>query len=209
MKTTRIFSSRILSPHVLSPHVALLGGIALLIGVASEASAQYFPRPFFHGGYYSGRVVIPAPVPRRPIGLDVADIFEDLAARGFRSLALAARRPDVIVIDAIDSRSQPVRLVVDAYDGDILERFAQPGVAARTPSLTPSPLSPDARKRDQTRSPGANAQPSDTRLAEIPAPPRRPSSVVGAPVGRPQPVAPARDPSLWAPAPTTPVAPLE
>lgn len=190
MKTVRTLVSRAIRPSWL----AAIGGIALMAGMVSEASAQFFPRPFFRGGYYSGGMILPAPLPRRPIGQDVADIFEDLASRGFRQLGLAARRADVLVIDAIDSRNQPVRLVVDAYDGDILERFAQPG-------RTASPLLPEQRKKEQTRSPGADAHPSDTRLAEVPSPPRRPSA--GATSNRPLPVAPARDPSLWAPAAPT------
>ncbi len=176
----------------------MAGGAALLLGLAGEASAQFFPRPFLYGGYYSGPVVVP--VPRGPIGLGIAEIFEDLRDRGYRPLGVASRREDVVVIDAIGPRNQPVRLIVDAYDGEILERFARQGDPART--LPGGALEP--RKRDHARPPGnTEARETDTRLAEVPVPPRR-ATGQPAPGTRPAPVAPARDPSLWAPAPGTP-----
>lgn len=185
----------------------LAGGIALSVGMANEASAQFFPRPHLFGGYYSGPVYLPPPVPRRPVGLGASEIFEDLRDQGFSSMSVASRRPDVFVIDAIDRRNQAVRLVVDAFDGEILERFARRSDTARTPDR----LSPD--RKDPTRSTRGEPPAGETSVAELPAPPRRPGSAApssGAlPALRPAPVAPPRSPADWAPLNSVPVAPLE
>lgn len=189
----------------------LAGGIALMagsLGSATGALAQYYPHPHVYGGFYGGPAYPAPPVPRRPVGLGASDIFEELAEQGYRPLGVAARRPDVFVIDAIDSRNQQVRLVVDAYDGEILERFARPGESSRTP-----PALPDIRRKEQARE-QPKAPKADTTVAEIPMPPRRPgvaasSSSAPLPALRPQPVAPARNPADWAPINSVPVAPLE
>lgn len=187
--------------------LVLAGGVALMAGMmAGEAAAQFYPYPPVYGGFYGGPVYPPPPVPRRPVGLGASDIFEELAELGYRPLAVASRRPDVFVIDAMDRRNQPVRLVVDAYDGEILERFARPDDPART--LPPLPADP--RRKEQAKTPKA-----DTKVAEIPLPPRRPgagnaaSSSAPLPALRPAPVAPARNPADWAPINSVPVAPLE
>jgi hypothetical protein len=183
----------------------LIAGSFLLLGMmVGEAAAQYVVRPFGFGGYYGGRVILP-PVPRRPVGLHPADIFEDLEARGFRNLTLSARREDVFVIDAIAPRNEPVRLVVDRYDGEILERFSRRTDTVRRfdPEDSFAPL-PENRRRDTEKGKDAEKGTRKSgRVAEIPAPPRRPSepetTVTPDTGARPTPVAPARDPSLWAP----------
>lgn len=176
----------------------LAGLLAAMTGfAATEASAQYYPRPFFYGGYYSGPIVVP--VPRRPVGTSVGDIFEDLRDQGYRSLTLSGRRPDILVVDAIDRNRQPVRLIVDAYDGEVLERFQRDaGTPAPrgTAALNPDPRLPRETPRARPETPAGETA--------NPLPPRRPDAVAqgpgsGAATGRPAPVAPARDPSLWAP----------
>lgn len=191
----------------------IFGALAILAGFASsEAAAQYYPRPFFYGGYYSGSVVVP--VPRRPVGSPVADIFEDLRDQGYRSLTLSGRRPDVLVVDAIDRNRMAVRLIVDAYDGEILEKFPReagtPAPPRGTAGLTPEPRLPRDTAPKATR-------PDGTANDARPLPPRRPDSVAQAPgvsstapsANRPAPVAPARDPSLWAPQSAAPTAPAQ
>ena len=183
---------------------ALAAGIGLMAAMTGSASAQFYPRPFLYGGYYAGRIEIPAPMPRQPATLDTSEIMDDLAQQGYRPVGVVSRRADVVIVDAISPRNTPVRLVVDAYDGEILERFVRENDGSR-------PLNgPDGRKRDQLRAPKP-----ETKVAEIPLPPRRPAASNVAPAPRPAPVAPARDPSQWAPlnsvpsTPSVPVAPLE
>jgi len=183
----------------------LAGILAFMAGFgATEASAQFYARPFFYGGYYSGPIVVP--VPRRPIGVSVGDVFDDLRDQGYRGLTLSGRRPDVLVIDAIDRNRQPVRLIVDAHDGEVLERFVR-DVGIPAPSRGTAALNPDMRPgRDilSREAPRTSRPDSSAGDATTPLPPRRPDSVAqlpgsGAATGRPAPVAPARDPSLWAP----------
>lgn len=179
---------RRLAARFLPVGLAMGGAVAMLSALSTPAAGQFFPRPYIYGGYYSGPIA--APIPRRDVGLSTAEIFEDLRDRGFRPLGVASRRPDVIVIDAIDPRRQPVRLIVDIYDGEILQRFAREADTA----LAPQPLNPDARKRKAEK-----PSPEADKLAELPAPPRRPADGSIATSPRPAPVAPARNPSEWLP----------
>lgn len=225
-----------ISHRTLNRALALAGALLAAPLVVSPASAQFFARPFFHGGIWHGEVVVPAPVPRRAIGMGAMAILDDLEERGFRNLAIVTRRPDVFVIDAIDQRRQSVRLVVDAYDGEILERFPRDrAVASRstegnlsgrrdlprgtrpddkprleTPRVETPKLEDKAKPEDKPRAQEA-PKAEETRRAELPTPPRRPAGPAAtAPVGnRPAPVAPARNPADWAPINSVPVAPLE
>lgn len=191
---------------------ALLAGSTAFM--ANEASAQFFPRPHVYGGFYSGPVFLPPaylpPVPRRPVGLGASEIFEDLYDQGFTGLSVVSRRADVFVINATDRRNQQVRLVVDAFDGEILERFARQGEIAHGATA----LGTDLRKKEQTRSARGEATRNETTAGETPTPPRRPSVAAITPSApmpalRPTPVAPARSPSDWAPINSIPVAPLD
>jgi hypothetical protein len=190
-----------------SKSLGLMAGALLLAGLASPAAAQVFFRPFYHGGYYEGP--IHAPVPRRSVGIGALGVLEELQDRGYRSLTIVNRRADVFIVDAIDPRRQRVRLIVDAYDGEILERFVR---ERETGPREASPLTVEPRRREQARPP--KVETGDGKVAEIPIPPRRPDTGALAPapspsINRPAPVAPARDPSTWAPINSVPVAPLE
>ncbi|MFN7320160.1 MAG: hypothetical protein ACK5TM_03870 [Methylobacterium sp.] len=139
-------------------------------------------------------------------------IVDELEDRGFRNLVIVARRADFYVIEGVSPRTGRVRLVVDAYDGEIIQRVA----------LSRS----DARVVGQDRSPTV----STSDLAVLPTPPLRrmrgmapetamdnvaprsaPPKVVG-PLSEPPatPALPAtRPPSAdWNPINSVPVAPL-
>lgn len=173
----------------------LVSGMFAAMTFVEAASAQVYIRPFGYGGVWRGDLVLP-PVPRAPVGMHPSDVILDLEERGYHSMTISGRRADVYIIDAMSRRNEPVRLVVDRFDGEILERFARGTNAARRPPL-PDVLEP---KRDAERGSRKSGN-----VAEIPAPPRRPAEPESAPPAsdlparRPQPVAPARDPSLWAP----------
>lgn len=173
------------------------GGLLIAATFADTASAQIYVRPFGYGGVWRGDVVLP-PVPRAPVGMHPSDLILDLEERGYHSMTIAGRRSDVFIIDGMTRRNEPVRLVVDRFDGEILERFSRRTDAARRPPM-PDIIEP---KRENERSKKSGS------VAEIPSPPRRPAEPDVAPTippsadlpaRRPQPVAPARDPSLWAP----------
>jgi hypothetical protein len=172
---------------------AFAAGIGLLTLTSGGASAQFYARPFVYGGYFAPPRLLPAPIPHAPVTLDAREILADVAEQGYRPIGVVSNRGDIVVVDAISRRNVPVRLVVDAYDGEILELFP------RGTALEPGRRAP------------AKASKAQTTLAEAPRPPRRPAPAVGAAPGtaRPTPVAPARDPSQWAPLTPVPVAPLE
>ena len=81
--------------------------------------------------------------------------MDELEDRGFRNLVIVARRADFYVIEGVSPRTGRVRLVVDAYDGEIIQRVA----------LSRS----DARVVGQDRSPTV----STSDLAVLPTPPLR------------------------------------
>ncbi len=132
--------------------------------------------------------------------------MEDLRDQGFRQITLSGRRPDVLIVDALDRNRRPVRLIVDAYDGEILERYARDaGLAHATPRACLLKHACRAKPRVQTGPKPTLANPA------TPLPPRRPDGMAQAPAGsanplngRPAPVAPARDPALWAPSAPAP-----
>lgn len=175
--------------------LALAAG-ALLIGTFSvmPAQAQFYigPRVFAFSppGYIPG---YPAPRERR---LHPAMIVEELEDRGFRDLVLISRRPDVYVIEGVSPRREPVRLIVDAFDGEILERFSRGrATAAVAPLPTPPLRRPDA-EAPQSAPPPKVAGPAPAPrvtppVAETPATIVRPRS------------------TDWAPINSVPVAPLE
>lgn len=183
-------------------------GVAMLVGSAllsAPAQAQFYvgplgPRVFasphfgFGGGYY-------APSERR---LHPSIIVEELEDRGFRDLVLISRRPDVYVIEGMSPRREPVRLIVDAYDGEILERFFRtPHTAALTPVPAPPMPTPPLRRSLPDNAP--KSAPAPKVAGPEPAPRGAPpvtSSGAPASVVRPR----SAD---WAPINAVPVAPLE
>lgn len=188
--------------------MSVLAGALALAGLTVPAAAQFFARPIFGGFYHSGPLY--APVPRGDVGIGALAVIEDLRDQGYRQVSIAARQPDVFVVDAVSPRGQPVRLIVDAYDGEILERMARNVAAAspesrrRDPALPPRGDSP-AQPRSETLRP-------DGRVAGLPIPPRRPGQPAEAArvsPQRPAPVAPARNPADWAPLNSVPPAALE
>jgi hypothetical protein len=185
-----------------------VAGAALLIGtalLAAPAQAQFYVGPFgprvfasphfgYGGGYY-------APRDRR---LHPSMIVEELEDRGFRDLVLISRRPDVYVIEGVSPRREPVRLIVDAYDGEILERFSRaPKTSALAPVPAPPMPIPPMRRTLPDNAPKSAPPPKVAGPAPAPraAPPAASS---GAPVSVVRPRS-----SDWAPINSVPVAPLE
>ena len=78
---------------------ALAAGIGLMAAMTGSASAQFYPRPFLYGGYYAGRIDIPAPMPRQPVTLDTSEIMEDLAQQGLRTLVIAGTTVEALPAD--------------------------------------------------------------------------------------------------------------
>jgi len=179
--------------RLFTPKRALLTSILTLslLSVGGSAQAQ-----FYAGTFYAPIVIphasVPYPVMRRPMALHPVEIFEELRERGFEPLGITGRRGEVYLVDAIGARREHVRLVVDAYDGEILERFTRTNPHSRLPQ-------PDVKKQ-------ANGKLLPGATAALPTPPRR---AIEPSATKPQIVAPARRPSDWAPINSVPVAPLD
>lgn len=181
-----------------STGLRLAAGAALLIGafsVATPAQAQFYIGTFRHSFAISPPGYMPGYPVHRERRLHPSMIVEELEDRGFRDLVLVTRRADVYVIEGISPRREPVRLIVDAYDGEILERFTRgPVTSALAPLPTPPVRRPNSEAPKSTTPPKV-AGPAPASQA-LPAP-GEPAILV-----RPR----STD---WAPINSVPVAPLE
>lgn len=213
------------APRLLLPGLfsAVTLAASTILGT-SGAEAQVFFRT------WNERFTIPLyePAPRyrieRERRLPARVIVDELEDRGFRNLVVVARQPDVYVLEGISPRTGPVRLVVDAYDGHILQREARGRSDARIVEDPRGPL--------ETR-PSTGLSPSGPAfVAALPTPPVRRMPAPEAPAARsetpkvagplpapasapPRPAVPApalpatRPPSAdWNPINSVPVAPL-
>jgi len=93
-----------------------VAGIAagLLVTLAGSAQAQFFGwwgSPTADG--VPGNAMIPP-----------GEIYRIVAARGYQVTGGLQRNGRVYLVEAIDQWGRALRLVVDAYEGDILQRFA-------------------------------------------------------------------------------------
>ena len=194
--------SRMLSIGTITTVLAALASV-------SGAHAQFYP-PFGHGpfgpgfggpyvrGYASG-IYIERTVPPSRF-LHPAQVTRMLESLGYRSVDVLQRRGDMFVVNALSPRREAMRLIVDAHDGEIVERFTTGPVAAR--------------QNDQPRSSSPKSEPKrgtaqTPPIAMLPTPPRRPqNAIVDVPKVAAPPAA-ARRASDWAPINSVPPAPLD
>ena len=165
--------------------IALLLAISLIAG-AAPAQAQFF-------GLFGNRNTQP------PAQLTPQDVVQRLSRAGFRVMKLRLNGT-VFLADANDRAGQPLRLVVSATDGAILQRFAStnPRVGAPDGGLPPpqpgyAPSAPGAGEtapgmRPRAAAPRAKPAPAEATLAPAPTPAPAPSPTVTA---APPPLAPA------------------
>jgi hypothetical protein len=90
--------------------LGLAGGLAIL-SAGAPAQAQFWGGWF--GGWRSEPGPYAAPIPPRRVASIVA-------AEGYALNGTPRRQGGVIIADAIDSRGEHMRFVIDAYDGEIL-----------------------------------------------------------------------------------------
>ena len=181
--------------------VALFLCVSLIAG-AAPARAQFF------GSWGFGRTQPPAQ-------LAPQDIVQRLSRAGFRVLQLRANG-SVFLADVTDRAGRPLRLVVNAVDGVILQRFAtiaprisgpEGGATAPQPGFAPSPSgSGDAAPSGmRPRSPVSRAKPSPSEATM--APPPIPSSAT-APPPPPPPVVTAAPVAAAPPPAPVPIQPM-
>ena len=148
-------------------------GIAggLLVTLAGSAQAQFF-------GWWGSPPAYG--VPENAV-IPPGEIYRIVAARGYQVTGGLQRNGRVYLVDAVDQWGRALRLVVDAYQGDILQRFATapPRPAASIPQpqshadLYPQyssyPAYPDAAPPPARRSPrwsrGSGTRPAMRRAA--------------------------------------------
>jgi hypothetical protein len=111
--------------------VLAAAGIAggLLVTLAGSAEAQFF-------GWWGSPPAygVPENAMIRP-----GEIYRIVADRGYQVTGGLQRNGRVYIVDAIDQWGRACRLVVDAYEGDILQRFAT--TPPRPPASIPQPQS--------------------------------------------------------------------
>jgi hypothetical protein len=214
-------------------HLALLASMAAgLIASAGSASAQYFPGyafgPRYAPGYvgpvfgFARRTFVHRFAPPRPIVeeyLHPAEVRGILAEQGFRKVNVLARQGDVFVVNAVSPRTGAVRLIVDAYEGEVVERYA---MAGNPPPRQSAPRAPSAPRVTIPNAPAPlprESSPGDSG-GTMPLPPRRPVAAAApapaAPTPAATPAAPntattpvSRRPSEWSPINSVPPAALE
>ena len=178
----------------------------------SGAQAQIFVETW--GERFAVPLYEPAPGHRieRYRRLHPSIIVDELEDRGFRNLVVVARRADFYVIEGVSPRTGRVRLVVDAYDGEIIQRDALSRSDARVvgenrrPTVSTSDLAalltpPPRRMRGMAPETAVeNVAPRTVQpkvAGPLPEPPATPA------------LPPTRPPSAdWNPINSVPVAPL-
>ena len=181
---------------------ALLLGLALLsLPLATSAQAQYGGAVFYGGSWrvpiYEAPGFDPGYRVPRERRLHPAMIVDELEDRGFRDLVVVARQRDTYVFEGLTPRRERLRLVVDAFDGEILERLP-----LRSAALAPARLPEPPVRRPQS----AVSQTPAPKVA-MPSPPQRTMPTAPTPPSRP---AEKRPSALdWSPINAVPVAPLE
>ncbi len=191
-------------PWVFSIHFAMrarrlaLFLCASLIAGAAPAQAQFFG--FWGGGNHP------------PAQMTPQDIVQRLSRAGFR---VSKMRPNgnVYLADVTDRAGQPLRLVVNAADGAILQRFAtiaprisgpDGGAPAPQPGFAPSPPGSGeaAPSGMRPRPPTSRAKPSPSEATMAPAPASSNGPAQAPPVAT---AAPAAAPSPPVTAPMQPM----
>jgi hypothetical protein len=145
---------------------AFLAAMLSPLAFVEPAQAQMFgigfyaqPRPVPPRGVYA---VAPHDAPMPP-GMAVAILGE----RGFRTLGPVALRGEALVVHALDPRGRPVTVVMDAYDGEILNVMRRAALAGE-----PHPaFAPEAER------PGSPLTGAPSQRAQGPQPPSRPKEL--------------------------------
>jgi hypothetical protein len=185
------------------------------------AQAQVFVYPFssgpsFYSPYPYGPVYAPYARPMRDYRpgpfLSPSEVFEEVLSAGYQPVRLMGRNGGVLIVDAKDRRGKPIRLIIDAMDGDILERFTQERSmkeSAPKPKQAYRVDEPAAKTPVPPRRP-ATALTDGTNPPAVMQPPVAQAPVMTVPPTRaPQKETVARHPNDWAPINSVPPAPLD
>lgn len=108
--------------------VACIAG-GLLVTLTASAQAQFLSWLGFPPAYTEPQYAAISP----------AEIYHIVATHGYRVSGAPQRSGRTYLVDVVDSRGRTFHLVVDAYQGDILQRFATN--PPRPPAAIPEPQS--------------------------------------------------------------------
>jgi hypothetical protein len=143
---------------VLAPFVLPVPAQAQMFGIGFHSQPHPYLRPLPPRGVY----VAPHHAPMPP-GMAAAILGD----RGFRTVGPVALRGEALVVHALDPRGRPVTVVMDAYDGEILDVMRRAALAGE-----PHPaFMPDVARR------GTSAMGTDALRAQPPRPPSRPKEL--------------------------------
>ena len=194
--------------------IALMGLVVAgaMAGMAGAASAQYYyygydPYPAYRYGYrydYGYAPRPPAVVPRAPAPVSPYAVNR-IAARdyGLVRIERSIRRDDTYVVDGVTARGQRMRLVLDAYAGELIRRVPLRGQVVPAPDV----IRADPREEHAVPRQRLTPQPPE-RPAELkpPAEASAPATTsVPSPAAPPvqEPVKPVEQPPAEASAPAT------
>lgn len=145
--------------------MSIFAGAALM---SASAQAQFYwgpfgPRPPIVDDDYFRRPPGRIPAPYIDDAYNSGEVIGILRDEGFRSIAQPRRNGNVFVTTAVDPRGMRVRVVVDAFEGDIRSVTAigpeKPRVAAtpNPPTVETAPLAPPTSPANPLIAPGGNA----------------------------------------------------
>ena len=141
--------------------LALASGISAF---AAPAQAQFF------AGWGSQRFQIED-------GLSPGEIRASLADQGYRLLGPLRRNGRVLLADVTDRRGRSLRLIVDPFEGEILQRFlkAEPGPARNVPGVAavdPDDVDPPDARAAKPRPPVLGKPAPKVAVRSLPEKPR-------------------------------------
>jgi hypothetical protein len=196
--------------------LGLMAGAGLFAASLAPASAQVFFRPFAHRFSYEMEGPYGAPPPMmEERALGPRAIVMAAGDQGWRVLSRPIRNRDVYVMEAQDSYGRRARLVIDAYDGTVLQRTPHAAILTPAPRYAErdfedreiAPRGRDPRVIDGVGPRRAEPQKPAQRRPSQAAAPTRPNreapeqAVTPPPSARPErPATPTRPPVAAAPA---------
>jgi hypothetical protein len=124
-------------------------------------------------------------------GMPAVEVYHIIAAQGLRVTAPVYRNGRVFVADVVDSRGMHQRLIIDAYNGDILQAFRtgpSRDSAGRERTVRAEPLERSAPAEAPVSRPRKKSSRSTARRESLP------SAGAGAPIAPPVTASPLPEP---------------
>lgn len=159
-------------PHTKRSGFLALGLIGLVLAGATPATAQFYGERYYYG-FRSAPMRPPAPLYEEfDVPLNAREVSALLRRQGLRPLT-GLRREGAVFITQVETRSgERLRLVIDAYDGNVIERNRLARVAPRPETFSERDLSVVPRR--EPLPPRQAARPETQGVSPTQLPPPRP-----------------------------------